>query len=119
MTIDEVRDEIAKRLGYTRCEKEHGCWHGGPHWPNDNCVAGCKNGMTTRVGHPIAATLDGIAGLMPEGWRMALEQRPTGEWWAEAFQDVPDGYCPTTKGSTELEARARLLLAVLEQKGNP
>lgn len=113
MTIEEVRDDVALRLGWDRFESGPYVKTGG--WekhPDGKPVEVCFDPT-----HPVPDTIDGVAKLMPEGWRLALEQRQTGEWWAEAFRDVPDDYCPTQRGPTEYEARLRLLHAVLLAQG--
>jgi hypothetical protein len=64
MTLDELRDAHAKRLGWEPCPLVYdGCW--------------CKGTKYCR--HPIPATLDAIAGLMPSGW---LWTRTNGCWHA-------------------------------------
>lgn len=53
MNLDELRDAHAKRLGWEYCPLVFGgSWH--------------KDGKYCM--HPVPATLDAIAGLMPSGW---------------------------------------------------
>jgi hypothetical protein len=69
MTLDELRDAHAKRLGWE--------WQGGCKWFNSR-----KSGIDATIyTHPIPATLDAIAGLMPSGW-----------WWRR-FIDLDGSVC--------------------------
>ena len=65
MNLDELRDAHAKRLGWEPFQTSVGpvVWHRGSFLsgePYSQGNPGC---------HPIPATLDAIAGLMPSGWR--------------------------------------------------
>lgn len=71
MTIDEVRDELARRDGwtYTAPHKDtetgrvvHGVW---------------SRGKSTVCFHPVRATLDGAAAALRKGWTWMRD----GTWW--------------------------------------
>jgi hypothetical protein len=53
MSLDQIRDWHAKRLGWQQYGTKAPYWTRGPE-------------IETR--HPVPATLDAIAGLMPPGW---------------------------------------------------
>lgn len=121
MNIDQVRERIAELMGYNRC---------GNHWHNP--THGCK------FEPPCPKTIDGIAEMIPERYnvtvRMTLcasdgsvDGQPNGIYWAaHAFAHENDVDHDDAKGASvrlsivgqrnpaELEARTRLLLAVLE-----
>lgn len=67
MTLDEVRDELARRDGWTLEEGEHHEWG-----PDDRSIttypAVWIKGDDWITHHPHPATLDGAAAALPEGW---------------------------------------------------
>jgi hypothetical protein len=108
MTLDELRDAHAKRLGWEPFQTSVGpvVWHRGSFLsgePYSQGNPGC---------HPVSATLDAIAALMPSGWLWGKGRQPhinggyEWRWWAENstltnFVDVVDT-------GDELTDRARL-----------
>lgn len=102
MTLQETLDEIAEALGY-----EYGTWG----WQKQ---AGDKFQVALR--HPVPATLDAIAALMPKGWTWNLSKDTTDQLvycWA-----FTGGHADIviSNGTTELESFAALLLAVLRHE---
>lgn len=99
MTIDDIRDELARREGWKH-------YHGGTieeTWLTDD---GCES-----LGHPIPATLDEAAKL-PEGWEWARAPLADGNvvWYARRPTD--DGYpIYFLDTGNEMHARFRLRLA--------
>jgi hypothetical protein len=90
MTLDELRDAHAKRLGWE--------WQGGCKWFNSR-----KTGIDATIyTHPVPAALDAIAGLMPSNWTW---ERRNGKWYA--FHPYPDEVRTGDTGD-ELLDRARL-----------
>jgi hypothetical protein len=90
MTLDELRDAHAKRLGWTF---EHG------YWMKDGAV---------YTGQPVPATIDAIAGLMPSGWWWSrFETGACGvKWVAGPYGGFASVSIPDT--GDELTDRARL-----------
>lgn len=93
MTVEECRDELARNAGYKPTQNH---WHHPGH--------GCCHFNS----HPIPATLDEAAKL-PEGWYFSLCQQFGGNWGASASKRP---LYETKTGTTELEARFRLRVAV-------
>lgn len=119
-TIEQVRDEIAGMLHWELVTADavngddRDGWGG--NW-SAACIGKWKNTKEPRwpaVDHPIPTTLDGIAALWPKGWRLDyLRERvhKPNPWFASATsQHWAD---KAAEGETELEARTRLLHAVL------
>lgn len=97
MTIDDIRDELARREG----------------WENHPEYGWCHPGVQYEDGrpHPIPATLDEAA-KFPEGWKWSV--------WTDIHKDVSTiraqayevgGREVYSSGDTEMEARFRLRLA--------
>lgn len=108
MTLDEVRDELARRDGweYTAPHKDaetgrvvHGVW---------------SRGKSTLCFHPVIATRDGAAAALPKGWTLhALEEVGSLSGWscaAIAHYPLPAETC-FGHAPDELTARYRLALA--------
>lgn len=108
MTFDELRDHAATADGWRRLQCScgmHEC--SGTYW---------QQTPSKRSGgghfHPIPATLDAIAGLMPEGWdvRIVIDQDgcdATGYPAGEPEHDILAQCCEGDRP----ELHARLLLA--------
>lgn len=111
MTIEEVRDDVAKMFGWKSF-----CTGGSWSHPNQSKIF---------RHHPVPDTIDGVAKLWPEGWCITVFQE-----WQTAFapdvtvwrvkatrypqiQYVPAKGEPEIIEATEYEARLRLLHAVL------
>lgn len=117
MPIEEVRDAVARMLGWNLEESSalgQRFWnHRGPSGFIDR--AGC-------VGFdPVPMTLDAVAGLMPEGWcwrRIGQNYFLQSSWAAgaiaKAVNQIPDAFF--AHGPTELEARLRCIAKVLSHK---
>lgn len=101
MTLDETRDEIAEALGY-----EYGTWG----WQKQ---AGDKFQVALR--HPVPATLDGVASMMPPHWYLRIRHTTRG-WNVEARHRDNRWVSSNRKGDDELAARTRILLAVLRHE---
>jgi hypothetical protein len=87
MNLDELRDAHAKRLGWDYCPLVYdGSWH--------------KDGKYCK--HPVPATLDAIAGLMPPNWEWCMDVDVL-----EAYRDTT-GYVWVERTGDELTDRARL-----------
>ncbi len=102
MTLQETLDEIAEALGY-----EYGTWG----WQKQ---AGDKFQVALR--HPVPATLDAIAALMPKGWHVTITLFPSGDVTCDALhlqRGIPVG---AFAAPTMLESFAALLLAVLRHE---
>ena len=65
MDLDQIRDWAARRQGWDTYTASNGItvWHRGGFGKADDPYQQSSNA------HPIPATLDAIAGLMPEPWR--------------------------------------------------
>jgi hypothetical protein len=116
MNLDELRDAHAKRLGWEPFQTSVGpvVWHRGSFLsgePYSQGNPGC---------HPVPATLDAIAGLMPPGYHITVGQycTPPYHWWADARphgmteyryegSDTPL-YPYVSSSESEILARARL-----------
>lgn len=103
MTLDEVRDEIARLEGWVynpNAEFRDEAWmRGKQQMPRDR--------------HPIPATLDAAAEL-PEGWIYLSVVWLNGvRLWQAAALSTKTWTDITTSGTAELLARFRLRLAVL------
>ena len=96
MTVDEARDELARNAGYKPTQN---------HWHHP------KHGCCHFNDHPIPATLDEAAKL-PEGWLPKIEEIAASHWVAKAFPPDGNPYSMEADGTTELEARFRLRVAV-------
>lgn len=126
MTLEEIRDEIALR-DWRRTRDSHG----GPAWRHKDA----PDDPHSTWGHPIPATLDTVAGLMPEGWWWEVSMS---NWWtdtsgkdnhlnkimyeahattaAKRYEDQTDFTLVATEpADTELLARFRLLLLILRK----
>jgi hypothetical protein len=99
MNLDELRDAHAKRLGWE--------WQIGCNWFNSR-----KTGIDATIyTHPVPATLDAIAGLMPSGWEVfRVWQGQLGEWRAYVRIGEEDQWRKVVAPDTgdELTDRARL-----------
>lgn len=98
MTVDECRDELARSAGYKPCPNPSQQWH--------------FHGFATRD-HPIPATLDEAAKL-PDGWwywinYCSINKRDIYHAMAARKSQRVEIDC---NGTTELEARFRLRVAV-------
>jgi hypothetical protein len=90
MNLDELRDAHAKRLGWE--------WQIGCNWFNSR-----KTGIDATIyTHPVPATLDAIAGLMPPNWEWCMDVDVL-----EAYRDTT-GYVWVERTGDELTDRARL-----------
>lgn len=110
-TINQIRDEVAALLGWVPPIP------GNPfsNWHRMNSrqeleTKGCGQ-------HPVPATIDGIAEMMPDGLRLNLTHLLSGEWAASAISGWE--YAGMVYGSTEYEARLRLIHEVLGAKKGP
>jgi hypothetical protein len=97
MTLDELRDAHAKRLGWEYCPLVFGgSWH--------------KDGKYCK--HPIPATRDAIAGLMPPDWMWAkYPDKWTADWfpkWNPESRKPPAATVTTPDTGDELTDRAQL-----------
>ena len=110
-SIQKVKDRLIKLLGWEVAEIE--CRYVDRSW-----VQGWKN-TDGRISHdhPCPATLDEISVLFEQnGWAYVIERyMGVGKWYAKAvnskgMQFLSGGW------KTEIEARTRLLLKVLEAK---
>ena len=120
-TIDTIRDEIAGMLHWELVTADavngddRGGWGG--NW-SASCIGKWKNTKEPRwpaVEHPIPTTLDGIAAMMPEDYRVNILQYSDG-WYAHArHRQVSPGKIAhkAEQYATEYEARLRLTHAVL------
>lgn len=105
-TLDECRDEIAKLQGWRTLPPRNFAW-----WHDITRTGSSK--------HPIPATLDAIAGAMPDGWYIGIEHAyadRSDSWFVTAVnRTIPDTeQRHEMVGPTELLARARLLVKVLQ-----
>jgi hypothetical protein len=91
MTLDELRDAHAKRLGWKG--------YGENWWRHESSPPGDSKSYFT---HPIPATLDAIAGLMPPNWEWCMDVDVL-----EAYRDTT-GYVWVERTGDELTDRARL-----------
>jgi hypothetical protein len=106
MTLDELRDAHAKRLGW-RLVADDGnlqrtCWINELY---NGCPITGRTIIVTKEGediHPIPATLDAIAGLMPPNWEWCMDVDVL-----EAYRDTT-GYVWVERTGDELTDRARL-----------
>lgn len=105
MNLEQVRDRIAELLGW----KYTAMCEGDPCWYRTTPDEG-----PTSYEHPCPVTIDGIAKLMPDRWCQTIEQYETG-WTAVAVSWDCTKNTGVIESQTELEARTRLLLAVLEK----
>jgi hypothetical protein len=87
MNLDELRDAHAKRDGAYK------------HYLDLRWL--------DKIGaHPIPATLDAIAGLMPHGWTVTCTKT---HWYAvDPRKNPPDPYVSSRRTGDELTDRARL-----------
>ena len=115
MNLDELRDAHAKRLGW-RLVADDGnlqrtCWINELY---NGCPITGRTIIVTKEGedtHPIPATLDAIAGLMPSGWEVfRVWQGQLGEWRAYVRIGEEDQWRKVVAPDTgdELTDRARL-----------
>lgn len=128
MTLDEIRDWLAERKGWTRTTIT--MTDGQPipigsewHKPTNS---GSPGSLTWCI-HPIPATLDAAAAAMPEGWRIRIYSPPSDAkpWWIEAdWHDKENPirvtYSVNAHGDTEILARFRLAMICIlaEEKPN-
>jgi hypothetical protein len=100
MNLDELRDAHAKRLGWKG--------YGENWWRHELSPPGDSKSYFT---HPVPATLDAIAGLMPSGWEVfRVWQGQLGEWRAYVRIGEEDQWRKVVAPDTgdELTDRARL-----------
>lgn len=110
MTLDEVRDRIAELL-----------------YPSMPEIADMVDQLRSNYIKEKLSTLDGIAALMPERigeLKIIRDNVSDGPLWYATWMPWVGGHGQFGKrcmgeGPTELEARTRLLLAVLEAERNP
>lgn len=107
MTLDKIRDAIARLLGWHFVESNR---HFASSWTKGN-------GESRRFDHPVPASLDWVSENWPKDHGMDIRFQPDIGWIAYAWTStgsplVADQY------PTELHARLALLLAVLEADGN-
>jgi hypothetical protein len=104
MNLDELRDWHVKRLGWRQAFRHrHASGVEQWWWERDNGDE-CQD-------HPIPATLDAIAGLMPSGWEVfRVWQGQLGEWRAYVRIGEEDQWRKVVAPDTgdELLDRARL-----------
>jgi len=113
-TLEQIRDEVALLLGYTKRPDES------PWWDCDT---------TSCNYHPVPSTIDGIAALWPEGWYTSIDELlnyPCGHelrWRATAKRACKAGETEvlhvSTNGPTEYKTRLRLLHAALAATRSP
>lgn len=108
MTLEECRGELAAVRGWklrTPGEQYTG-W-----WVNDDWKQSPVNGAS----HPVPATLDAIAGCMPEGWMLIISRGAVvgDDWHAQADKDAPGYETCVGQADTEILARARLAVAAI------
>lgn len=109
LSIEQVRDAIATLSGFTM-----------KHFPAEGHRPAINNwfnkkGQLIGCGRPVIEeeTLDEITGLMPHGWHVTIVQ--SHRWEAHAKNvGEPDAPLVYVSSPTELGARTRLLLAVLQ-----
>lgn len=110
-TIDQIRDEVAALLGWVPPVPDNpfSKWHR---------MNSRQELVVNSIGqHPVPATIDGIAKMMPDGMRLNLTHLTSGEWAASAISGWE--YAGMVYGSTEYEARLRLLHEVLGATKGP
>lgn len=118
MTLQVTLDEIARLQGWANDISGWGFGPGGWVKPCRNergeivSHSHCLNGS-----HPIPATLDAIAGLMPRDYCLSIRTGPRIDGWeASAMKRDSWSIHVVETAPTELEARAALLLAVLRRE---
>jgi hypothetical protein len=95
MNLDELRDWHVKRLGWRQAFRHrHASGVEQWWWERDNGDE-CQD-------HPVPATLDAIAGLMPPNWEWCMDVDVL-----EAYRDTT-GYVWVERTGDELTDRARL-----------
>lgn len=110
MTLEEVRDEVAMYKLWYQHPSIPTIWFN-RRWPADR--------ESDQWTHPIPASLDTVAALMPEGRRISrCNQRARGGWWFESEYRNRRASAITADGDTELLARFRLLLLILRKESN-
>jgi hypothetical protein len=105
MNLDELRDAHAKRLGWHQIRA-----NGATKEDGDDGLYWAKGGRM-MWDHPVPATLDAIAGLMPSGWEVfRVWQGQLGEWRAYVRIGEEDQWRKVVAPDTgdELTDRARL-----------
>jgi len=121
MTVDECRDELARSEGwsYATSGKYNATHHDGTryqmHALADDWVYH-RDGDHAQRHHPIPATLDEVAKL-PEGWYVKVHHVPPDasdptEFWSCDARTATVITPVKAYGTTELEARFRLRVAV-------
>jgi hypothetical protein len=117
-TIEQIRDEIAAMIPGEWIVSPDGIWSK-KEWGDDH-VRSIRAGCLPRHGHPVPRTIDGIAALWPKDWQITIEQTQVpgmeGGWEVSGmcmFSEGPHNI-KAAHGDDELEARTRLLHAVLK-----
>ncbi len=113
LTIEQVRDRIAELIGWTKPTSAD------PYWSRSGpATASC---VRHESDHPCPVDLDGIAALMPKQrcietvTRISDRPVPYEATWRTITGGMSEyGKAYYGEGPTEIEARTRLLLAVLE-----
>lgn len=100
--LQETLDEIARLTGWRR----FGSGGSLSNW--------WGRGKDETFDHPVPATLDAIAGLMPKGWKWGVIHSEHGTFGWASPPDRPDAF--ESEGTSELEVRALVALAVLRHK---
>lgn len=111
LTLDQVRDRIAELQGHRLVRPNPDA----QHWIDE---AGT---VIAYDDHPVPLDLSAVAAMMPEGWITGVFQHNP-EWWSATgtpFAALPDETTVHGSGPTEVEARLRLTLAVLEAEKQP
>jgi len=114
-TIDTIRDELAELTGYTKAaDPTKYTFENVTVWlnPHGMPVMDVDWGI---YDHPIPTDLDGIAAMMPEDYRVSVQDYSDGWYALVRHKTVSPGKVAhrAEQYPTELEARTRLLHAVL------
>ena len=96
MTLDEICDEIARRLGYRYVQSTNTASF--PHWLD----------AESNYVHPIEQTLE-EASKLPDHWKQYIEQYETG-WTAKAVSWDHTKSTKLYEGCSELHVRFRVRL---------
>ena len=105
--LDEVMEWLAGKDGWHKCDMGWARRVPLPEW----------RGATVEevVDHPI--TLDRLAGMLPEGWKWGPMWDAADGWYAKVCYTPECVWFEAEQRPTELEARARVVAAVLMREG--
>lgn len=109
MTVEECRDWLAKNAGWT-IHPERSPLGGGGFAYVDRWMSQSGQTWLMPLDHPIPDTLDEAA-ILPEGCVLYNLRQTSIGWFCNA-SDANGEYLADASGTTELEARFRLRVAV-------